>query len=104
MGRYDGYRNPNGRTRSDVPVPLDVQADVFSALGSRVVVPLFRSSVIPKPLSGLQPALTVDGTPLVMETLAIVGVPTRALGERVGSLAAQAPTILRALDLLLTGS
>lgn len=36
-----------------------------------------RDGMFGDDVSGLQPALTVDGTPLVMETLAIVGVPTR---------------------------
>ncbi len=103
-GRYAVYRNLAPRSRTDVPFLLDVQADLFGSLASRVVVPLIRAELVPTPLRGLQPGFTVDGVPVVMDTPALVGAPARALGMRVADLASEATTILAALDLLFTGA
>jgi toxin CcdB len=103
MARYDVYANLNPRLRADIPFLLDVQADLFRDLGSRVVVPLYKDA-IPRPIAGLQPRLTVDGVAVVMDTPALAAVPVRSLGERIGNLGNEGPTILRALDLLLTGA
>ncbi len=104
MAKYEVYRNPNPRSRGDAPYLLDVQAEVFRTMSSRVVVPLYREAVIPKPMRVLQPSLTVEGATVVMDTLAIVGLPVRSLGERVGDLSSDSATILAALDLMLTGA
>ena len=87
-----------------MPYLLDVQADVLSLLGSRVVVPLAPERSIPGVPSLLQPTLEVEGQKMMMLTPLLAAISKASLGERVGSVVADGPVILRALDFLLTGS
>jgi toxin CcdB len=54
-------------------------------------------------LAGLNPVFNIKGQPHVMLTQALAAVPSRELREVAGSLQDQRETVLRALDLLLTG-
>jgi len=104
MARFDVYRNPNKATRDAVPYVLDVQADLFRDLRSRVVVPLMAREAVPAPMTRLNPTFTVEGKPVVMATTDVAGVPMSALGARVSSLARHAAAIVGAIDFLLTGA
>ena len=104
MARYDVYRNANKATRSDVPFLLDVQANLFRDLRSRVVVPLMTRPAIPRPMTRLNPVFTVAGREVVMSTTDIAGVPVSVLGPIVASLAEQGTEITNAIDFLLTGA
>src|SRR5664279_2068385 len=42
MTAYSVFENPNPRTKAVVPFLLDVQSELLSTLGTRVVVPLYR--------------------------------------------------------------
>ena len=104
MARFDVYRNSSKASREDFPYLLDVQADLFVDLGSRVVVPLMRRAAVRVPMTRLNPLFTVEGKPVVMATTDIAAVPVGVLGPKVESLAAQASVILGAIDFLLTGA
>jgi toxin CcdB len=101
--RFDVYRNPNRETREEFPYLLDVQADLFSELATRLVVPLARRTAVRSPLTRLNPIFPVEGKPVVMLTTEIAGVPVAALGAKVSSLAENAVDIVGAIDFLLTG-
>lgn len=73
-------------------------------MATRVVVPLFRLQEVPRPVRALEPVLEVDGESFVMVTPMLIGIAESQLGARVASLAGSGPTILAALDFLLTGS
>ena len=104
MARFDVYRNSNKASRSEFPYLLDVQADLFAGLSSRVVVPLMPRSAVRSPMTRLNPILTIEGKPVVMATTDIAGIPVPVLGAKVGNLARHAATILGAIDFLLTGA
>lgn len=104
MARFDAYRNANKATRDDFPYLLDVQADLFEQLHTRLVVPLMKRSAVGATLSRLNPVLNVEGKTVVMITTDLAGVPLTALGSRVASLAGEAATIIGAIDFLLTGA
>lgn len=40
MSQFTIYRNHNARTKNRIPFLLDVQSDLLSDLGTRVVIPL----------------------------------------------------------------
>jgi toxin CcdB len=98
MARYDVHRNPSGPGYL-----LDCQADLLSGLTTRLVVPLLPPDVAPLPTRRLNPSFTVGEDRLIMMTHFAASVPTRALGERIGSLADQHDSIIEAFDMLLTG-
>lgn len=103
MARWDVVRNASSRGSREIPYLLDVQADLLSHLHTRVVVPLYRASVVQRPLSQLQPRFVVEGVDVVMDSPTLVGVPLAALGPLVTNLGSQRDTIMRALDFLFTG-
>lgn len=104
MARFDVYRNSNKATRDEFPYLLDVQADLFADLRTRVVVPLMARTAVRAPMTRLNPVFTVDGKSVVMATTDIAGIPVSALGPKVGSLARHASTIIGAIDFLLTAA
>jgi toxin CcdB len=104
MAQFDVYRNPNPATRARVPFLLDVQAELLVSLATRLVVPLCKPEVLGgKSAERLNPQFEVEGRTLIMLTPELAGIPRKALGERVATLADQRSIIIAALDLALTG-
>jgi len=104
MVAYGVYENPNPRTRATVPFLLDVQSEVLSMLGTRLVVPLYRQEAAGgAPMSRLCPLVPFQGQALVAMVPEAAGIPLRELGPRVGDLASSRREVLQALDLLWRG-
>lgn len=106
MAQMTAYRNENPDSKSEVPFLVDVQSDLLSPLGTRVVIPCFRQGAgAPKPptLTRLTPEMKIDGETLVLMTPQVAGIPRHLLGDPVADLSAHRAEILGALDLLLTG-
>jgi len=98
MAKFDVYR------RGDGPgYLLDCQADLLDMLNTRLVVPLLPPEEAPKPAARLNPALEVEGQPVVMVTQFASAVMVRELGESVGSLLSEQDAIGLALDMLISG-
>lgn len=103
MAQFDVYENPNPDTRDTIPYLLDVQADLFAGLATRVVVPLITVSAMGKAAKHLNPKFKVKRTSVVMSTAELAGVNLQALGEKGASLKDQRTEIISALDFLFTG-
>ncbi len=95
--QFDVFRDPDG-----VHVVL-IQTDLLGAMQTRVVVPLLPPEELGRGLPALNPRLLVGGTSLVLVPQLLSAVPLAALKERLGSLAHERDTIIRALDALLSG-
>jgi len=103
MAQFDVYRNPNPETAALIPYLLDVQADLLGRLATRVVAPLVLASELGKPAKYLNPCFDIEGVAVVMSTPELAGVPVRAMGACVLSLAHRRQDIIAALDMLFTG-
>jgi toxin CcdB len=104
MAQFDVFRNPNAASRARIPYLLDVQSDLLDALATCIVVPLCKPEVLGgKPAERLNPAFDIDGRKFLMLTPELAGVPRKALGGRVGNLAAHRTEIIAALDIAFTG-
>jgi toxin CcdB len=103
MPQFDVHRNPDPRTRAEIPYLLDVQSDLLGSLATCVVVPLVSATEMDKPAKRLNPQFNVEGKTVIMSTAELAGIPRRALGEKVGALQEQRAEIIAALDLLFTG-
>jgi toxin CcdB len=105
MRQFAVYRNRNAATKARFPLLLDVQSDLLSDLGTRVVIPLTPATVTSRrtALQTLTPILVVDGREHLPVTPQLAGIATRELGTPVADLSGQGPAILAALDLLITG-
>ena len=99
MARHDVHPMPG---QGDGYV-LDVQAELLSHLGTRVVVPLLPEETAPPPISELNPVFEIKGKRHVMVTQALSAVSGRDLKRAVTSVGAQHDLVTKALDLLLAG-
>jgi toxin CcdB len=101
MAQFDLHRNPRGGA---YPYLLDVQADLLARLSTRIVVPLMASKKYgARPISRLNPVVKVKGSDFVLVFHELAAVPSAALGEPIGSLAARRAELVAAVDLLFTG-
>ena len=100
MSQFDIHRN-TGRNREAIPYVLVVQSSLFSR-----VVPLVSVEILGRvaqlPASSVNPVFDVEGRPVVLNPLEIVSIPLDALGEHVGSLAAQGDVVVAGLDELFS--
>lgn len=103
MAQFDVYRNAHAETSVIIPYLLDVQADLLAKLATRVVVPLYRQDVIPRPIQHLHPVFVFLGEKLVLSTAEMAGVPRVMLAEPAGSLSEHRDRILSALGFAFTG-
>ena len=99
MARFDLYKMPGNRPGYVV----DVQAPLLDHLTTRTVLPLEPIGPTTIPIRDLNPIIAIHDVPHILLTQAIVAVPLRALKRPIGSLTDHQDTIIRALDLLLTG-
>jgi toxin CcdB len=82
---------------------LDVQANTLDDLNSRVVVPIQRPELAPKPGRRLNPAFIIEGQTYVMVTQFISAVPAIELRQPAGNLSHHRDDITAALDMLFQG-
>jgi toxin CcdB len=102
MAHFDVYRNARSKR---LPFVVDVQANFLSRLTTRVVIPLTPlGSYGARPITRLHPVLTVDEVPHVLLTNELAAVPASSLRTPFASLRNERATVIRALDLLFTGS
>ena len=98
MAQFDFYRAPDG-----VGYVLDCQADIFSHLNTRLVVPLLSSDRGLEPARHLNPVFSLGGTDHVLVTQFAASIPASELDQPVGSLAGERYAILNALDFVIAG-
>lgn len=99
MARFDVYKFTD-----TTPLVVDIQAELFSELGSRVVVPLRRVEASRKELLvKLKPVLRVEAAEYYLITTDVVSIPSSMLGERVANIEDQRDVIVDAIDFLMQG-
>ena len=104
MPQFSVYKNKNPKTRSTYPYLVDVQSDLLSDLGTRVVVPLVkRTASTRKPIKSLMPVVSVDGQEFIMMVPLLAGIGRGELGTPVASAAQHRGEVVAALDFLITG-
>jgi toxin CcdB len=104
MPQFAVHRNPNRATKAAIPLLLDVQNDLLEELGTRVVVPLYKSSSLKGGIiKTLMPTIEVDGNTYTAVTPQLAGIPKKSLGAQVADLSARRYDIIAALDVLVTG-
>ena len=103
MAQFDVHRNV-APSKARVPFLLDVQADLLKVLATRVVIPLVKPAEVGNQVvRHLHFEVEVEGQRLIALGSELAAIPTKALGPRVGSLAASRTDIIRAIDVLVTG-
>ena len=100
MARFDVYTNPDSAERKLIPFYLDVQSDHVKGIQTRIVVPLWKSGLLPAPVENLNPEFEVAGQRVIMDTPALGAVPAAALRQVADNLTRQRLTIQDAIDTL----
>ncbi len=104
MTQFTVYRNPNRRTRNDIPYLLDVQSHLLAELRTRVVIPLAQSTTLNhRAMATLTPLFELEGQTLALLTPQLAGISIQELGEPVADWTLHRDRIIAALDFLLTG-
>lgn len=102
MAQFDVHRN-GGKQRDSIPYVIVVQSAIFDGYNRRVVVPLVKVSELSSGAHPrLNPRFTIQGLMVALHPLQVVSVAKHALGEPVGSLAAESDRIIAALDELMS--
>ena len=100
MARFDVYPNPYTPERTHTPYVLDVQNDFLAPLGTRVVIPLRHPKGFGAAARGLNPTLTVDGKPVLLDTASLAPVPSSLLKKPLARVTAERDDVIDALDTL----
>lgn len=105
MRQFCVYRNRNAATHAAYPLLLNVQSDLISETGTRVVVPLVPAvgGRHPPSISSLAPIVAINGTPHVLVVPLLAAAEVADLGALEADLANERAAILAALDLLVSG-
>ena len=104
MAQWDVYPNPSVRLRDEIPYLLDLQSDLLSGLGSRLVAPLARTRLgLPDLPRTLCPTFSVDAANVVLLPHEAGPIDARLLKRRVVSLRSHAHEIVAAVDAVMSG-
>ncbi len=101
MAQFDLFRHARSKR---YPFLLDIQADLLRDLATHVVVPLTPLKRLHgKPITRLNPVVTVDGVEHAILFQELAAIPVAAIGNAVGNLRSHRDDLIAALDLLFTG-
>jgi toxin CcdB len=105
MRQFGVYRNRNAATKSAYPLLLNVQSDLISETGTRVVVPMVPATRgrHPPSISSLAPIMDVNGKPHVLVVPLLAAAEIADLGALEADFSERRPDIMAALDLLISG-
>lgn len=103
MAQFDVYANPSVSAAHGIPYVVVIQSDLLDALATRMTIPLATVAFAKKSPENLCPMVTVNGQQLRALAHYAAPLPTRNLRQVVGNLAAQASTLIAALDVVVSG-
>lgn len=103
MTQYVIYRNKSA-SKDRVPYLLDVQSNLLSDLGTRIVIPLYGIKYAKNmAMTTLTPEFEVEGKKFILMTPQMAGISVKDIGAEVVSAESRRYDILAAIDLLITG-
>ena len=104
MAQFALYRNKNARTKSALPLLLDIQSELLEDLQTRVVIPLAQiANLARNPINVLTPLIEIETESYLLMTPQLSGIHRDKLGAPRGSLAEHRSLILAALEFLIDG-
>ena len=104
MEQFTVYENPSKQTRNSIPYLLDVQNDLFSDIGTRLVIPMTQASNLStRPDQKMCPQIEIAGNNYLLLTHQMASYPASRLKKPVLSLDHLRYDILKSIDLLING-
>ncbi|MCA1405712.1 CcdB family protein [Ensifer sp. IC3342] len=98
MARFHVYRLKHGDT-----LVVDLQADLFEALKTRIVAPLIPASEFGHAMSRLNRRTKIDGENYIVAIHLMGAIPLSELGDMVTDLSSQRDDIVTATDFAFQG-
>jgi toxin CcdB len=98
MARFDVYVHPDLQLRKTTPFLLDVQNEFLDGLTTRVIIPMRIGSSFAMRARDLNPAFTIAGKEVVLDTAAMAAFPSLQLKRPTQNLKSEAETVTTALD------
>lgn len=103
MAQFDYFANPNPRSREWAPYIVDLQHDMLSSLGTRIMAPLVVVTHSGEPtMQRLNPVVRIADQEYFLSTAELASVPLKELPPCRGNLSAHRDDLLAAVDLLFT--
>lgn len=103
MPQFDYYANPNPQSREWAPYIVDLQHEMLSALGTRIMAPLVVSNPSGEPtMQRLNPVISIEGQKYFLSTAEMASVPLKEFSACRGNLSGHRGELLAAVDLLFT--
>ena len=103
MTQFDVFVNPIARARRAYPYVVALQSDLVFQIHDPIVAPLALLELMPKIAGRLAPIVAFQGSRHVVLVPALMGVRSRDLVQRRGSIAAARGELLAAIDYLFFG-
>lgn len=103
MARFDVCPNLHKSSRERVPYLLEIQTDLLSSLGTRLVAPLVPAAKFGPAAERLNPSFRIGGKNYIMDAALIAGVSGKILGDSVENISGNSTEILAAIDFLISG-
>jgi toxin CcdB len=97
MARFDYFSN------GGAGYLLDVQTDLVTGLGTRLVVPLLPAGAVPAPVRRLHPVFEIGQSEWVMATHLMSAVAARQLRRPTGNLTQHYDEIVAAIEMVFLG-
>lgn len=103
MAQYDVYINPSHSAADGIPYVVVIQSDVLDALATRLTLPLAVLDPGAKVPTALCPVIAVKGRRLHALAHYAAPLPAKLLKRPVANVAAQASSLVSAMDAVLSG-
>lgn len=103
MAQYDVYPNPSASANSGIPYVVVIQSNLLDALSTRLTMPLATLSFAGKVPNALCPLVMVKGQRMHALAHFASPLPAKLLRESVDNVAAQASSLVAAMDVVLSG-
>lgn len=103
MPQFDYYANPNPQSREWAPYIVDLQHEILSSLGTRIMAPLVASKSSGEPtMQRLNPEISIRNEVYFLSTSEMASVPVKELSGPSGNLSEHRDELLGAVDFLFT--
>jgi toxin CcdB len=103
MTQFDVFVNPIAKTRRAYPFVVVLQSDFVRDIRDPIVAPVVQRQSLSKLAGKLTPIVAFQGSEHVVLVPALVGMASRDLARRQGSLASARSEVLAAIDYLFFG-
>jgi toxin CcdB len=100
--QFDVFANPNISGRRWRPFVVVIQSHFLEHFRTRVIVPLVPKTEI-KPVTRLNPVVTIEGTEFYFHPVELAHIPTELLRDHVANLDTERDRLVAAIDLVFTG-